>query len=137
VNPTDFKKQCARALPSCPPPTNWHNSKEKTFEYQLPIGIVWSAIWQFKNNQNTILLVPFFYILHTGRVALDTFHFISPHHPRPLGLLRVGLKHKPFVFCPHYWGAWYPDLRALQIPTGPTSVGRFLTFIKNLRFRFF
>jgi hypothetical protein len=70
----------------------------------IPIGIVWNAIWQFKNNQNTILSVPFFHILHTVRVALDTFRLIPPHQPRPLGLLGVGLKHKSFVFCPHYRG---------------------------------
>jgi len=62
---------------------------------------------------------------------------VPPTTPGPLGLLGVGPKHKLFVFCPHYWGAWYPDLQALQICTGPTSVGRFLTFIKNLWFWFF
>jgi hypothetical protein len=71
-----------------------------------------------------------------GRSWYLRFHF-PPAPPGPLGLLGVGPKHKPFVFCPHYWGAWYPDLRGRPIATGPTSFGRFLTITNNLWFWLF
>jgi len=63
---------------------------------------------QFKNNQNTILLVPFFHILHTGRVALDTFCFISATTPGPLGLLGVGPKTQTFYILSILLGCLVP-----------------------------
>jgi hypothetical protein len=63
---------------------------------------------KFKNNQNTILLVPFFYILRTGRVTLDTFRFISPTTPGPLGLLGAGPKTQTFYILSTLWGCLVP-----------------------------
>ncbi len=97
-----------------------------------PQRIVWSSIWQFKKQPKYNTFGSFFiFSTPCGSLLIPSDSF-PPRHPGPLGLLGVGPKHKLLVFCSHYLGVWYPDLLALEIPTGPTSVGRFLTFMKTL-----